>query len=95
MRRAGAAGGDAAGLAQLAQLARRSSSVSAALNRPARDLAAPLPNAVVARHAHSSSAREAVNMGLQGMAPSNRGEYVVTKLDDCAFLWKSVILMVS
>lgn len=46
-------------------------------------LAAPAPIALT-RFAHSSSARDAVNMGLKDMAPSNRGEYVVTKLDDCA-----------
>ncbi len=45
------------------------------------EIGVPLPKAIV-RHNHSSSARDAVNMGLKGMAPSNTGEYVVTKLDD-------------
>jgi hypothetical protein len=45
---------------------------------------AAAPTTAVSRYAHSSSARDAVNMGLKGMPPSNRGEYVVTKLDDCA-----------
>lgn len=40
------------------------------------------PQNSIVRHAHSSSARDGVNMGLKGMAPTSRGEYVVTKLDD-------------
>lgn len=56
----------------------------AASDRPSATttaLARAPPSAIV-RHAHSSSARDAVNMGLKGMAPKSGGEYVVTKLDD-------------
>jgi hypothetical protein len=91
LRQAGVAGMHFPGLRYAA---RNASILSSNLARTARhtsqgfldvkDLTAPLPSAMV-RHAHSSSAREAVNMNLKGMAPSNRGEYVVTKLDDCTF----------
>lgn len=78
-RLAGGAGLSPRGLRESTTLTAAAATAPACVR--ARDLAAPAPRALV-RGAHSSSARDAVNMGLKGMAPSNRGEYVVTKLDD-------------
>ncbi|CAN8069232.1 unnamed protein product [Agarophyton chilense] len=52
-------------------------SSSAALSRHAA-----APSLVFSRTVHSSSARDSKIAHLKGMQPSNRAEYVVTKLDD-------------